>query len=413
MIKVILLSQWKQNLAAMWLAQLAGMGAITGVISFLPLYIPHLGITDPGTIGIWAGLLISISSLGAAASGPYWGNMADRAGRKLMVERVMAVFFLVILAMAFVTNIYQLFALRLTQGLFGGFTAAALALVTSNTPEQELTFAIGIFQTAMIVGSTAGPIFGGIVADIVGYRETFIAFGLLCFVSLLVVHFSVTEQFQPKPAKERTSLAQEMKFVLTLRGLPSMLVVQFLIQFALQAIAPLLPLYVLSLAPDTPYLASTCGMIIAAAGVTSAVASALSGKLSNRYSHQTILFVSAVLAALTFAAQAVTTSVSALALLRGVSGLFLGTMLPCVNAVITLLTPADKRGTVYGVTMSAPLLGNVLGPLTGSLIALHFTITSVFWLTAALFALVAVWVAFHVRDPRSMASEGTPPYSGG
>lgn len=392
---------WKKNLAAMWLAQLAGMGAITGVIAFLPLYIPQLGITNMKAVEIWSGILISVSSLCAAFSGPYWGNLADRVGRKLMVERVMAVFFAVILAMAFVTDVYQLFILRIIQGLFGGFTAAALALVTGNTPKEQVTSAIGIFQTAMIAGSALGPVFGGIIADLLGYRQTFIAFGLFCLLSLFIVHFAVTDTFTPVPKKEKANLLRDIRYVLALPALPSMLLVQFLIQFAIQAIAPILPLYILSLAPDTPYLASTCGTIIAVAGVTSAIASALSGRLSSRFSHHAILIVCTCMASLSFAAQALTDSVTVLGLLRGISGLFLGTMLPTVNSIITLLTPPDKRGLAYGVAMSAPLIGNVVGPLGGSLLALYGNASSVFWLTATLFLLVAVWVFFKVRDPRT------------
>ena len=35
---------WKNPFAVMWLAQFIGMSAITGVVSFLPLYITQLGV---------------------------------------------------------------------------------------------------------------------------------------------------------------------------------------------------------------------------------------------------------------------------------------------------------------------------------------------------------------------------------
>lgn len=397
---MIKLPEWKKNLAVMWFAQLAGMGAITGVMSFLPLYVPQLGITKLEEVEFWSGILMGVSSLFAALAGPHWGALADRKGRKPMVERVMLAFAIVMGLMALVTNVYQLLVLRIIQGIFGGFTAAALALVTSITPEEELGFTMGVFQTAMIAGSAFGPMFGGFVADHFGYRSAFVAFSLLCLASLTTIHFFVSERFVPVRQEAKPSVRGQVLQVLAIPGLKGMLFVQFLVQFAVQVIAPVLPLYVKTLAPNITYVASVCGAIISAAGLTSALASAVVGTLSKRIAHHTILFVGASLAALSFAGQALAPSVLTLGVLRGVSGLFIGSMLPSVNALISLLIPPAKRGVAFGVTTAASQMGNVLGPVTGGAIALSLTIPAVFWLTAGLFAVVAVWVALRVRDPR-------------
>jgi DHA1 family multidrug resistance protein-like MFS transporter len=390
--------EWKKNLAVMWFAQLAGMGAITGVMAFLPLYIPQLGVSSESGIELWSGILVGIASFTAALAGPHWGAIADRRGRKPMVERVMAAFFVVMVLMGFVANVYQLLFLRIIQGIFGGFTAAALALVTSITPPSEVAFTLGIYQTAMIAGGAFGPMFGGIVADHLGYRQAFIAFGLLCLLSLVIIHFAVTEKFVPAQRESKQPLFQVIKQVITLPGIAIILTVQFLTQFSIMIIAPLLPLYVLSLAPNLTYIASTAGIIIAAAGLTSALASAAMGSLSKRFSHRFILLVASVFAALCFAAQAAATNIWTLGAMRALSGFFLGAMLPTINAFIYLLIPADKRGVAFGVTSSSMQMGNVIGPLTGGAIALYFGIPVVFWLTAILFILVAVWVGLFLKD---------------
>ena len=53
---------WRKKLAVLWLAQFVGMSAITGLISFLPLYVSHLGITDTAEAAMWAGVLIGAAS---------------------------------------------------------------------------------------------------------------------------------------------------------------------------------------------------------------------------------------------------------------------------------------------------------------------------------------------------------------
>lgn len=388
---MLTLPEWKKNLAAMWFAQFNGMGAITGVIAFLPLYLPELGITNLEQIEIWSGTLMAVASLCAAISGPHWGAYADRHGRKLMVERVMIVFFILMIAMAFVTNVYQLLALRMIQGLFGGFTSAALALVTSLTPPEEIGFTMGFYQTAMIAGSAFGPMFGGLIGDHFGYRQAFIAFGIMCIISLFVIHFAVVEHFIPEPHVTKPSVNKQITHILSTPGLKSMLLIQFSIQFAVQAIAPILPLSIQGLAPDSTYIASTCGAIIAVTGITSALASASMGTISKGFKQTSILVCAAGLAALSFAGQAMATGVISLGIARGISGLFLGAMLPTVNSIVYLLIPPEKRGVAYGVASSAALMGNVLGPLSGGVFAIYFGTHSVFWLTAAMFAFVSIW----------------------
>ncbi|MDR3591135.1 MAG: MFS transporter [Negativicutes bacterium] len=391
--------EWKKNLAVMWFAQLIGMGAITGVMAFLPLYIPSLGVNTVEETEVWAGVLMGVASLAAALAGPHWGAVADRHGRKPMVERVMGVFFVIMVAMGFVTDVYQLLVLRILQGIFGGFTAAALALVTSITPPREIGFTLGIYQTAMIAGGAFGPMFGGLVSDHFGYRQAFIAFGLLCLLSLVIIRFAVTERFVPVARTEKKPLLQEIRGIITVPGLGIILIVQFLIQFSIMNIAPVLPLYIQHLAPDLVYIASTCGAIIAVAGLTSALASAGMGQLSKRFDHRRILLVSAACSAVFFAAQAAASDVLILGIMRGLSGFFLGAMLPTINAVIFLLIPAEKRGVAYGITTGAMQMGNVFGPLTGGTLALYFGIPAVFWVTAGLFAAMAVWVLLYVRNP--------------
>jgi putative cell wall-binding protein len=59
------LPEWKRSIAALWFAQLAGMGAITGVMAFLPLYVNDLGITSLEEAEVWSGLLMGAGPLTA------------------------------------------------------------------------------------------------------------------------------------------------------------------------------------------------------------------------------------------------------------------------------------------------------------------------------------------------------------
>ncbi|MEM5770605.1 MAG: MFS transporter, partial [Bacillota bacterium] len=164
------MTEWKRNLLIMWFVQFAGMFAISAVFAFIPLYVRHLGIEQWDQVSLWSGLLASSSAIFAAISSPLWGNMADRYGRRIMVIRVMLANTFILSTMGFVANVWQLLGLRILQGIFGGFGGAVMALVTTLTPPDKLGTTLGLMQAALIAGSAAGPLAGGIIADHWGFR---------------------------------------------------------------------------------------------------------------------------------------------------------------------------------------------------------------------------------------------------
>ena len=389
---------WKKTFAVMWLAQFIGMSAITGVVSFLPLYVTHLGVTGTGSLGLWAGVLMGATSFCAAVSNPYWGTVADRRGRKRLVEQVLFVFGGIIIAMAFVTSAWQLLTLRIFQGLCGGFMASATALGISLTPTDKIPFVVGMFQTALIVGGAVGPMLGGIIADAFGCRLPFIIFGLLCFGVLLIIRFSITEHFTPSASAKRASVLGTLRSLWARSDMRLMLLLLFLAQFAMQSIGPILPLYIQQLAQGTSAIASISGTIIAIGGITSALASASMGFVCRRFSHHQILAAAAFFGAASFAGQLMATSLVSLGLLRALNGFCIGMMIPSANTIVTWLIPESQRGAAYGVTNGATLMGNVLGPLTAGALSLLAGLTAIFWLTAALFLAAFALLLHHHLD---------------
>ena len=131
---------------------------------FLPLYFQQLGVDDVGEIALWSGLSLGVTPALTALLAPLWGRLADRFGRKIMVERSLVSFVVVMAAMAFVTEAWHVFALRAVQGLFAGYGALTLTMAADSAPRDRMAFAIGIVQTAQRLGPALGPVIGGTVA---------------------------------------------------------------------------------------------------------------------------------------------------------------------------------------------------------------------------------------------------------
>ena len=106
---------------------------------------------------MWSGLSLGVTPAMTALLAPFWGRLADRFGRKIMVERSLASFVLVMVSMAFVTKAWHVFALRAIQGLFAGYGALTLTMAADSAPRDRMAQAIGQVQTAQRLGPALGP----------------------------------------------------------------------------------------------------------------------------------------------------------------------------------------------------------------------------------------------------------------
>ena len=75
---------WYQNRLVVLFGAVLVFGGFTMVMSFLPLYLYELGITEIAHNALWSGILIGITPLMASVLGPLWGSLADRYGLKPM-----------------------------------------------------------------------------------------------------------------------------------------------------------------------------------------------------------------------------------------------------------------------------------------------------------------------------------------
>jgi DHA1 family multidrug resistance protein-like MFS transporter len=405
---------WKRNLYVLWAAELAAIAGFSVVMPFLPYYVQELGITELHEVELWSGFLFAAQAVTMTIFAPIWGSVADRYGRKLMVQRAMFGGAVVLAAMGFAQNVWQLAGLRALQGVLTGTVPAATTLVASSTPRERSGYALGLLQTAIWAGASVGPLLGGLVADTWGYQAAFFVTGGLLFVGGLLVLFFVQEDFVPPPRDRKdpeSGFWYGLQLVVRNRDLVSLFSIRILARLAVRTLGPILPLFIQSLAPATTRIASLAGLVSGASAASSAVGALTLGRASDRIGYRKVLLTCALLAGAIYVPQFFVTNPWQLLVLQALLGLVMSGVLASISALLANLAPEGHQGAVYGVDSSAVSAANAVGPMLGASVAAAVGLRMPFLLAAGAFFLAAalVWA----RVPRSGYEKSPTPQEAG
>lgn len=357
---------------------------ITG--PFMPLLVRELGMTDPKEAAFWGGILNATTPAVGVIAAPLWGLVSDRLGPKYMAARSLSGFVITYTAIGFVSEVWQVLALRVATGVFAGYLPTMIALMVATAPRERTGPAVGLVQAAQFIALAIGPAVGGVMADRWGLRGNFYVAGGLCLLSLILLVWgyrtipgsaAAPNQKRPKPS---------FKDVLTLPNLAVAMCILGMLQFIDRSIMLMVPIYVAILDPANTAVASLSGLVIAIGALATAASSWLYGRISLNISAGRLLPAALILGAVSCAPIAFASDVWQLLVLRMLLGL-------CSGGAIAMLYTAASRGfpperTSSGMALlgTAGMTAGALGPaLAGALATLN--IQSIFVIDSALFGL--------------------------
>jgi DHA1 family multidrug resistance protein-like MFS transporter len=391
---------WKRTVYLMCLIQVGTGISIIGVISFLPLFMWELGAQNAGQAAFWAGLISGVTPLMIALTSPFWAMQADKRGPKKILLVVLGSLLATTLPCAIAQTPEEVFILRLLQGLMGGIVPIGLSIVVLSAPEKKMPWALGYFQAAMTAGIMFGPLFGGFIADELGYRMPFIIFSAVAGLCFLACLFFLPNVQVPPKKEASSSVIHEILYFMKIPRVRLMTLLMFLVNFGITGIGPILPLYLQNDLHVTTDVATLVGFIIFLTGGCEAIVSLNLGRLARMVSIHKIIIYSTLFSGLTFVMQYLMATPWGLGFWRALTGFGLGLIAPAANTVIAGSVPPEKRSTVFGVITSVILMGNVAGPVISGAIANTVSFGAVFWTTAAAFfgaALLVVWNFKHTK----------------
>ncbi len=389
------MARWQRTLYITFAAQLFTAVGFSIVFPFLPLYVQSLGTRTGLSIEFWAGMVFSAQAVTMMLASPVWGALADRHGRKLMVERAMLGGAVILSLMAFARSAEELVVLRLIQGLITGSVSATNALVAAEVPRNRMGFAMGLLQVSVWSGVAVGPLIGGVLADTLGFRAPFLLTASLLAISGLVVLVGVEETFEPAPDTGAGYLGflTEWRRILGSPGVLGTYAVRFLTWLGRSMIVPIVPLFVAALLPEDAPVGTVTGLVVAVASAAGIVSAIYLGRLGDRVGHRRVLIASAFMAAMFYFPQSLVTAAWQLVVLQALTGAAIGGVIPTLSALLARYTRPGEEGAVYGLDNSTVSAARAVAPLAGASIAVWFGLRGAF-VAAGLIFLVNTLLAF-------------------
>ena len=143
----------------------------TGVGLVLPRIADHFDASIPVVQWVTLGYMLTTGALLMPM-----GRLADMIGRKRVYTSGFALFTVSALLAGSSPTLVSLIGFKVLQGVGAAMVqSTAMAIATAAFSAKERGKAIGTFVTAVGLGAIAGPVFGGGIASLLGWRYVFFA----------------------------------------------------------------------------------------------------------------------------------------------------------------------------------------------------------------------------------------------
>lgn len=380
------------------LVDLIGFGMI---IPILPFAAPKFGASE-----LDIALIIVVYSVCGALVSPLWGKLSDRWGRKKTLLTCLAGGAVCSVMLAFVTQLWMLYVVRVLAGAFSGNFGVASAMAADLSTPENRARAMGTVGAAFGLGMVVGPSLGGLLAGPEArlLLPALVAAGLS--VVAIVLGALLLRETVPSTPRSAAPVAKESLRSLLSRTGNTSLVIQFLVITA--AISVISYLFPLATGHFLGWGPREVGIVFGIQGLCMAALQAgLIGRLAQRFGEMRLLRVALTLmiGGFTIAALAHTQLWLVAGFFIAVSGASACT--PVLNTLLSNRTPFALRGRMMGTSSAASAWGRVAGPLLAGLVLSGFGYTAAWLIGSVTGFAVLVW-ALRVRFAPLQAPTASP-----
>lgn len=348
----------------LWIiASIAFVNALsfTILIPILYLYGRQFGLTDFET-----SLLFAVFSLAQFLATPVIGKLSDRFGRKPLLIVSLAGTVLANLWAGTATAAWMLFCARILDGITGGNSSVAQAVISDITDEGNRARGFGLFGAAFGLGFVLGPVVS-LLTQQVSLGAAFLAAGAIAFLALIMTIFFLPETLQQPVRTNLFDLGFDTLFTgLLMPRVGILLIINLLIgttftifTFAFQ------PYYIQVLGQDSRSLTiifivyGTLGVIMQTVGVPF---------LTQRLKLTRIFFSALLIRSLAFVLMPIWPMLAYFVTVTVIFSVLNSLVQPIINTMISLNARPEDQGVVLGLNSSYLSISNAIGPVIAGLI---------------------------------------------
>ncbi|MBM3223542.1 MAG: MFS transporter [Candidatus Tectomicrobia bacterium] len=381
------------------------------------------------TVGVpivWVGILLSANRWVRLVTNTLASVVVARWGR--LWPFVLALFLggLTTLAYGVVSGVGVFLIARLLWGTSWSFIrleglSTALDVASEHTRGRYL----GLYQSISRLGGAVAMLAGGILHDLIGFRATFILFGILTCTGAVVVYYERTRRearasatqgrnmaaaaLEPQPSPVQATAAIDIDT--TTRWRMAVASLNTFSNFLVTALVSATLGYVLrqrfgttiTLDTWTIGVASVTGLVLSTKGFLDLAFAPVAGRLADRWGRNCALLTAMPVAMLALGALALQPPLWVLTLAVLVLYVASTSLHVTLDAVASDIVPPGKRRAFLSLFVTWQDLGSATGPLLGYWIAPHFGLVGLYCCGVALLVLgTGLYLTTFVRSRQPM-----------
>lgn len=337
-----------------------GMGLLAPVLS---LYASSFNVSTT-----MIGMTITIFGLARLLVDIPAGTLSERYGRRTLLWSGPAILAFACFAAAITNSFTWLLIWRFVQGVGSALhmTASMAAVADLSTPATRGR-TMALYQTALLTGTSLGPVVGGFAASTWGFTAPFWLFGIVSLLGAAVAFFGFSETLSWEISKaehtgKRGHLTdlKDIQLLLTSREFLLIALVSFAIFFtrtaAKFALIPLVGFERFQMNSDTIGLALTIATLV------NFLALPIAGSMMDRYGRKIAIIPAQIACAVALFLFAWAPAPLFFWIAMIIISVAMGISSPAAAAYAADVAPQAKFGTAMGLLRAISDLGFMVGP---------------------------------------------------
>jgi len=338
-----------------------------------------------GTLITAYGILLGIFAL-------IIGPISDKIGRRRVLLLGSGCMTVALGLHAAAIDYFSLMTMRALAGAAGGLlSGAAVSYVGDYFPYERRGWANGWIMSGVAFGQIIGIPLGAYLAEEFGFRIPFLLFSAAMACSFVLILFKVPQpdvQLDKNPLSVRRALTGYLT-MLHARQIAAAGGTFFLLFFAIALYVVYLPTW---LEESLNVSGNETAVMFLFGGIASVIAGPKAGKISDRIGRKPLIVLSCIgLAIVALMTTTLTTNMLIAHVLFFLAMVLMSMRLSPLQALLTALVPASRRGTLLCLTVAIGQIGISLG---GAIAGPVYSYSGFFASTvlAAIALLLAAWI---------------------